>query len=150
MRLWYSSHRRPAKAQVSLCSLTRAFSVRTHDGSRQRVRPKIRHLALLDGCECAFKKLVYGGRKVAKSHDMAHFMSNLPQFDIIYGQTCWRHHWQKELNVDYLSCKSRKFHTKMIKCTRFMLECNTKILQEKESIMVVRSKLKMLSLAIPP
>ena len=32
-------------------------------GSR-RVRPKIRHLALLDGCACTFEEWVYGGWKV--------------------------------------------------------------------------------------
>ena len=37
MRLWYLSHRRPAKAQAKY-------------GSRRRVRPKIRHLAPLYGC----------------------------------------------------------------------------------------------------
>ena len=30
MRLWYLSHRRPAKAQAHPRSLTRAFTVRTH------------------------------------------------------------------------------------------------------------------------
>ena len=51
-------------------SLTWAFAVRIHEvwnslfahmkhGSRLKVQPKIRHLALLDGCEC-----VYGRRKV--------------------------------------------------------------------------------------
>ena len=33
-------------------------------GSRRRVRPKIRHLAPLDGCACVFEEWVYGGRKV--------------------------------------------------------------------------------------
>ena len=33
-------------------------------GSRRRVRPKIRHLAPLNGCACAFTEWVYGGRKV--------------------------------------------------------------------------------------
>ena len=40
MRLWYLSHRRPAKAQASLRSLFRAFAVRTHmevdEGSDQK------------------------------------------------------------------------------------------------------------------
>ena len=34
-------------------------------GSRRRIRPKIRHLALLDGCARAFEEWVYGGRKVS-------------------------------------------------------------------------------------
>ena len=38
MRLWYLSHRRPAKA------LAKAFANIKY-GSRQRVQPKIRHLA---------------------------------------------------------------------------------------------------------
>ena len=33
-------------------------------GSRLRVLPKIRHLAPLDGCACAFEESIYGGRKV--------------------------------------------------------------------------------------
>ena len=33
-------------------------------GSRRRVWPKIRDLAPLDGCPCAFEEWVYGGRKV--------------------------------------------------------------------------------------
>ena len=33
-------------------------------GSRPRVWPKIRHLAPLDGCACAFEEWVYGGPKV--------------------------------------------------------------------------------------
>ena len=78
MRLWYSSHRRPAKAQASLRirSVSPEPSLFGHmkDGSRRRVRPKIRHLTLLDGCSCAFKKLVYGGRKVPQSHDMVYLL----------------------------------------------------------------------------
>ena len=67
-RLWYLSHRRPAKAQASL--RIRAVSpepplfVHLKCGSRRRVRPKIRHLAPLDSCGCAFEEWVYGGRKV--------------------------------------------------------------------------------------
>ena len=67
MRLWYLSHRRPAKAQVSMC--IRAVSpepllfAHINYGSRQMVRPTIRHLAPLDGCICAFEEWVYRGRK---------------------------------------------------------------------------------------
>ena len=56
-------------------SLARAFAVRTHEvmkfGSRRKVRPKIRHLAPLHGCACAFEERVYGGRNVPLSHEMA-------------------------------------------------------------------------------
>ena len=76
MRLWYLSHRRPAKAQASLgiCAVTPEPSLFAHMkyGRRRRVRPKIRHLAPLDGCACTFEEWVYGGRKVPKSHDMVH------------------------------------------------------------------------------
>ena len=34
------------------------------NGSRRRVQPKIRHLAPLDGCACAFEEWIYGGRKI--------------------------------------------------------------------------------------
>ena len=58
MRFWYLSHRRPAKAQESLCNLARAFTVRHMKyGSRWRVWQKIRHLAPLDGCACTFPLL---------------------------------------------------------------------------------------------
>ena len=55
-------------------SLARAFAVRTHIkyGSRRRFRSKIRHLAPPDGCACAFEEWVEGGRKVPKSHELAH------------------------------------------------------------------------------
>ena len=61
MRLWYLSHRRPAKAQARL--RIRAVSPEPllfayiKYGSILRVRPKIRHLAPLDGCTCAFEKM---------------------------------------------------------------------------------------------
>ena len=60
MRLWYLSHRQPAKAQASL--RIRAvlpepllFAHIKH-GSKRRAQPKIRHLAPLDGCACVFKE----------------------------------------------------------------------------------------------
>ena len=69
MRLWYLSHRRPAKAQASLriCAVSPEPSQFAHReyGSSRRVRPKIRHLAPLDGCAYAFEERVYGGRKVS-------------------------------------------------------------------------------------
>ena len=75
MRLWYSSNRQPAKAQASLriraVSPEPSLSTHMKYGSRWRVRPKIRHVAPLDGCACAFEELVYGGRKVPYSHEMA-------------------------------------------------------------------------------
>ena len=65
MRLWYLSHRRPAKAQVSLrlCTVSAEPSLFTHMkyGSRGRVQPKIRHLAPLDSAACTFEERVYGG-----------------------------------------------------------------------------------------
>ena len=68
MRLWYLSHRRPAKAQASLriCIVSSEPSLFAHMkyGCRQRVRPKVRHLNPPDGCTCAFEESIYGGRKV--------------------------------------------------------------------------------------
>ena len=48
-----------------LRSLARAllFAHMTY-GSRRRVQQKIRHLAPLEGCACAFEESVYGGQKV--------------------------------------------------------------------------------------
>ena len=52
MRLWYLSHRLPAKAQASLCiravSPERSLFGHIKYGSRQRVHQKIRHLAPQD------------------------------------------------------------------------------------------------------
>ena len=68
MRLWYLSHRRPAKAQASLRphNLARAFSVRTHGAWKKAKGPtkKIRYLVPLDGCACAFEECIYEGRFV--------------------------------------------------------------------------------------
>ena len=75
MRLWYLSHRRPAKNQAS--GRIRAVSPEPllfphmSYGSRRRVRPNIRHLASLDGCACVFEEWIYGGQKVPKSHELA-------------------------------------------------------------------------------
>ena len=63
MRLWYLSHRRQAKVQVSLRIRTVSpeplLFAHMKYGSRLRgLPPKIRHLAPLDGC--AFEEWVYG------------------------------------------------------------------------------------------
>ena len=55
MRLWYLSHRRPARAQASLRryprSLARAFAVHTHEMWKQTKGPaKNQTSAPLDGC----------------------------------------------------------------------------------------------------
>ena len=64
MRLWYLSHRRTAKAQASLRihAVLPEPSLFAHMkyGSRQRVRPKIRHLTPLDAIVSwagSFKKI---------------------------------------------------------------------------------------------
>ena len=68
MRLWYLSHRRPAKAQASLrirvVSPKPLLFAHMKYGSRRRVRPNIRHRASLNGCACSFEEWVYGGRNV--------------------------------------------------------------------------------------
>ena len=60
MRLWYLSHRRPAKAQASLriraVSPEPSLFAHTKYGTRRRVRPNIRHVDPLDGCACAFEE----------------------------------------------------------------------------------------------
>ena len=43
-------------------------------GNRSRVQQKIRHLAPLDGCTCAFEEWIYGRQKKKKSHDMAYML----------------------------------------------------------------------------
>ena len=82
MRLWYLSHRRPAKAQASLrihaVSPQPSLFAHMKYGSRRRIRPKIRHLASLDGCTCVFKEWVYGGRKLPWSQELAHLLHAQP------------------------------------------------------------------------
>ena len=60
MRLWYLSHRRPAKAQASLhiraVSPEPSLFAHMKHGSRRSVGPEIRHLAPHDGCACAFEE----------------------------------------------------------------------------------------------
>ena len=60
MRLWYLPHRRPAKAPASLriraVSPEPSLFAHIKYGSRRRVRPKIGHLAPLDGSACAFEE----------------------------------------------------------------------------------------------
>ena len=51
LRLWYLSHRRPAKAQAEP-----SLFAHMKYGSRRRVLPKNRNLAPLDGCACAFEE----------------------------------------------------------------------------------------------
>ena len=62
------SNRRPVKAQASLriCAVMPEPSLFAHMkyGIRRRVQPKIRPVAPLDGCACAFEEQVYGGQKV--------------------------------------------------------------------------------------
>ena len=62
MRLWYLSHKQPAKAQASLriCAVSPEPSLFAHikNGSRRRARPKIRHLALQDVCTCMFEESI--------------------------------------------------------------------------------------------
>ena len=61
MRLWYLLHRRLVKAQVSLhiraVSPEPLLFAHMKYGSRRMVQPKIRHLAPLDGCACAFEEM---------------------------------------------------------------------------------------------
>ena len=68
MRLWYLSHKRPVNGQASLrihlVSPEPSLFAHIKYGNRWRLRPKIRHLAPLDGCACAFEEWVYGGQKV--------------------------------------------------------------------------------------
>ena len=75
MTLWYLTHGRPAKAQVSLhiraVSPDPSLFTQMKYGSRWRVWQKITHLVPLDGCACALKGWVYERQKVPQSHHMA-------------------------------------------------------------------------------
>ena len=91
MRLWYLSHRRPAKAQASLriraVSPEPSLFAHMKYGSRRRVQPKIRHLAPLDGCACAFGEWLYGGRKVPLSHMISYPLVHIREITLcnIFG-----------------------------------------------------------------
>ena len=61
MRLWYLSHKPPAKAQASLRIHTFTY---IQCGSKRKVWPNFRNLAPLDCCPYAFEEWVYGGQKV--------------------------------------------------------------------------------------
>ena len=70
MRFWYLSHRRPAKSQASLriCAVSPEpllFAYKKY-GNRRMIQPKIRCLALLDGCACVFEEGVYGRRNLMR------------------------------------------------------------------------------------
>ena len=56
-------------------------------GNRRRILPKIRYLAPLDGCGCAYEERVYGGWKVTYSHEMAHFISLPLSFEPRHDKT---------------------------------------------------------------
>ena len=63
MRLWYLSRVQPVKAPASLriraVSPEPSLFAHIKYGNKGRVRPKIRHLAPLDGCTCAFEEWVF-------------------------------------------------------------------------------------------
>ena len=80
MRLWYLSHRRLAKAQASLHihagSLQPSLFAHMKYGSRPMVPPKIRHLAPLDGCACAFKNAFTEDEKCRNSWASSFYITN--------------------------------------------------------------------------
>ena len=83
MSLWYLSHRWPAKARrIRAVSPEPSLFAHMKYESRRRIRPKIRHLAPLDGCAYAFEKWAY---RVRKSHDMAHIQFSL-NVSVIFGK----------------------------------------------------------------
>ena len=93
-RLWYLSHRRPAKAQASLRirAVSQEPSLFAHMkyGSRGSVRSKIRHLAPLVGCACIFEKWIYGGMKVPKSHAIWHTNDDTrAKYKSLANETIW-------------------------------------------------------------
>ena len=105
-RLWYLSQRRPPMAQASLriravspelrCSLT--WTMEVGEGSDQ----KIRHLAQLDGCACAFEEWIY-------EDDKYHNLISWLNYDLRSIQKCasktikagrcvWAIIWKKKKN----------------------------------------------------
>ena len=84
MRLRYLSHRRPAKAQASLCirAVLPEPSLFAHINYGRRPK-KPRHLAPLVGCACVFEEWVFGEQKVPKSHELVLFCSSGPLWLIL-------------------------------------------------------------------
>ena len=85
MRLWYLSHKWPAKAQASLrihaVSPEPSLFADMKYGSRREVRPNIRHLAPLVGCACAFKNEFTGNEKYHNLMRWLKYVAGL--FDIL-------------------------------------------------------------------
>ena len=125
MRLWYLSHRHSVKAQTSLrirtVSPEPSLFAHMKYGSRWSVWPKTRHLASLDGCACVFEEWVYGGRKVAKSRELAYmtdcfmYASKLrPTHLVMHSRKMYSSAGQEKVhtsfNCQYLSyvCKNPK------------------------------------------
>ena len=110
MRLWYLSQRQPAKALASLhiCTVSPESLLFAHIkyGSRQRVRPKIRHLAPLDGCTCAFEEWVYGGQKCHNLMRWPNYYA--PNFEEVAGAYWF---WVASPSV----CSSKTVHARVLK-----------------------------------
>ena len=91
MRLWYLSHRRPEKAQASLriraVSPEPSLFAYIQYGSRRRVRPKIKHLALLDGCACARLKDEF--TRDEKCHNLMSWLEHY--FPVLWELGCFEY-----------------------------------------------------------
>ena len=132
MRLWYLSHWQPAKAQASLriCRVSPEPSLFAHMKyeSRRRVRPKIKHLAPLDGCPYVFEEWVYGGRKVPQSHDMARILFFSPP-----QQSC--HHFHSQFLTVHLRRNSFRWLLNKSK----MFVCLCEVLQPSQQLRSCRA-----------
>ena len=80
-----------ASLRIRAVSLEPSLFAHMNYGSRRRVRPKIRHLAPLDGCTCVFEEWIYRGQKVPKSHEMAQMVSSFKQwfYSTMWLKSCW-------------------------------------------------------------
>ena len=102
-RLWYLSHRRPAKAQASLriraVSSEPSLFAHMKYGSRRRIRPNIRHLAPLDGCAWVFWRMSLRRMKSAIiSWDGSFHVSWLHRMDYFLWKTkpiLQNYYWKK-------------------------------------------------------
>ena len=123
MRLWYLSHRRPAKAQASLriCAVSPEPSLFAHMkyGSRRRVRPKIRHLAHWMAAHAHLKNEFTEDKKY---HNLMRWI--IYQSEESFQFKAQRLHWEMFRNFNYLLVCLFWFN---VAFNNFSVTCITKV-----------------------
>ena len=122
MRLWYLSHGRQRRLRWACASAQSRQSLHcSHTRSRQRVWPKIRHLAPLDGCAWVFEEWVYEDEKY---HDLMR----------------WFNQALLSADCDYFNSKPSWFETLESLCSGDRAESNLTLITEKRKIVILMQK----------